>query len=358
MNNNNNMWQKYQNIPPQQSGQQGAVPQPQQPVEPNGQHGAVPQQSAEQNGQQGAVPQQLAEQNGQHGAVPQQFAEQNGQHGAVPQPQQLAEQNGQHGAVPQQSAEQNGQQVEKQNFGVNSDDASSQYGAYKPKYNYAALTKPDKNATGVIIGIIVFLVVLLLVGIVGFAITSGDDIEKGTQEFFDNLNSDNSSNGQYSDDLSDSDTVDLSRQTRTVNSQGGENKTITFTDPQGGYSLEENDTVSGGNYYGDNYYYYYNPSDESSIVISFDYGTAKEGVKFQREYYQSNNQSCDTYTWNTNFGETTALSITDTNYNVNETVSFVQLAESTYAYISLVSTDDFDSQRKAAEEIINSMQVQ
>ena len=195
-------------------------------------------------------------------------------------------------------------------------------------------------------------------GIVGFAITSGDDIEKGTQEFFDNLNSDNSSNGQYSDDLSDSDTADGTRQTRTVNSQGGENKTITFTDPQGGYSLEENDTVSGGNYYGDNYYYYYNPSDESSIVISFDYGTAKEGVKFQRQYYQSNNQSCDTYTWNTNFGETTALSITDTNYNVNETVSFVQLAESTYAYISLASTDDFDSQRKAAEEIINSMQVQ
>ena len=152
MNNNNNMWQKYQNIPPQQSGQQGAVPQPQQP--------------AEQNGQQGAVPQ------------------------------------------PQQPAEQNGQQVEKQNFGVNSDDASSQYGAYKPRYNYAALTKPYKNATGVIIGIIVFLVVLLLVGIVGFAITSGDDIEKGTQEFFDNLNSDNSSNGQYSDDLSDSDTAD------------------------------------------------------------------------------------------------------------------------------------------------------
>ena len=37
MNNNNNMWQKYQNIPPQQSGQQGAVQQPQQPVEPNGQ---------------------------------------------------------------------------------------------------------------------------------------------------------------------------------------------------------------------------------------------------------------------------------------------------------------------------------
>ena len=339
MNNNNNMWQKYQNIPPQQSGQQGAVPQPQQP--------------AEQNGQQGAVPQ------------PQQPVEQNGQQGAVPQPQQLAEQNGQQGAVPQpqQPAEQNGQQVEKQNFGVNSDDASSQYGAYKPGYNYAALTKPDKNATGVIIGIIVFLVVLLLVGIVGFAITSGDDIEKGTQEFFDNLNSDNSSNGQYSDDLSDSDTADGTRQTRSVNSRGGENKTITFTDPQGGYSLEgysleENDTVSGGNYYGDNYYYYYNPSDGSSVVISFDYGTAKEGVKFQREYYQSNNQSCDTYTWNTNFGETTALSITDTNYNVNETVSFVQLAESTYAYISLASTDDFDSQRKAAEEIINSMQVQ
>lgn len=315
MNNNNNMWQKYQNIPPQQSGQQAAVPQPQQPTEQSGQQGAVPQ--------------------------PQQPAEQNGQQGAAPQP-----------------AEQNGQQVEKQNFGVNSDDASSQYGAHKPRYNYAALTKPDKNATGVIIGIIVFLVVLLLVGIVGFAITSGDDIEKGTQEFFDNLNSDNSSNGQYSDDLSDSDTADGTRQTRTVNSQGGENKTITFTDPQGGYSLEENDTVSGGNYYGDNYYYYYNPSDESSIVISFDYGTAKEGVKFQREYYQSNNQSCDTYTWNTNFGETTALSITDTNYNVNETVSFVQLAESTYAYISLASTDDFDSQRKAAEEIINSMQVQ
>ena len=241
---------------------------------------------------------------------------------------------------------------------MNNDDALSQYGAHKPRYNYAALTKPDKNATGVIIGIIVFLVVLLLVGIVGFAITSGDDIEKGTQQFFDNLNSDNSSNGQYSDDLSDSDTADGTRQTRTVNSQGGENKTITFTDPQGGYSLEENDTVSGGNYYGDNYYYYYNPSDESSIVISFDYGTAKEGVKFQREYYQSNNQSCDTYTWNTNFGEATALSITDTNYNVNETVSFVQLAESTYAYISLASTDDFDSQRKAAEEIINSMQVQ
>ena len=349
MNNNNNMWQKYQNIPPQQSGQQGAVPQ--QPVEQNGQQGAVPQpqQPTEQNGQQGAVPQ------------PQQPAEQNGQQGAVPQPQQPAEQNGQQGAVPhpQQPAEQNGQQVEKQNSGVNSDDASSQYGAYKPKYNYAALTKPDKNATGVIIGIIVFLVVLLLVGIVGFAITSGDDIEKGTQEFFDNLNSDNSSNGQYSDDLSDSGTADGTRQTRSVNSQGGENKTITFTDPQGGYSLEENDTTaSDGNYYGDNYYYYYNPSDGSSVVISFDYGTAKEGVKFQREYYQSNNQSCDTYTWNTNFGETTALSITDTNYNVNETVSFVQLAESTYAYISLASTDDFDSQRKAAEEIINSMQVQ
>ena len=330
MNNNNNMWQKYQNIPPQQSGQQGAVPQPQQPAEQNGQQGAVPQ------------PQQPVEPNGQHGAVP----------------QQSAEQNGQHSAVPQQFAEQNGQQVEKQNFGINSDDASSQYGAHKPRYNYAALTKPDKNATGVIIGIIVFLVVLLLVGIVGFAITSGDDIEKGTQEFFDNLNSDNSSNGQYSDDLSDSDTADGTRQTRSVSSQGGENKTITFTDPQGGYSLEENDTVSGGNYYGDNYYYYYNPSDESSIVISFDYGTAKEGVKFQREYYQSNNQSCDTYTWNTNFGEATALSIADTKYNVNETVSFVQLAESTYAYISLASTDDFDSQRKAAEEIINSMQVQ
>mgnify|MGYP004495560153 CR=1 FL=1 len=304
MNNNNNMWQKYQNIPPQQSGQQGAVPQPQQP--------------AEQNGQQGAVPQ------------------------------------------PQQPAEQNGQQVEKQNFGVNSDaDVSSQYGAYKPRYNYAALTKPDKNATGVIIGIIVFLVVLLLVGIVGFAITSGDDIEKGTQEFFDNLNSDNSSNGQYSDNLSGSGTADGTRQTRSVSSRGDENKTITFVDPQGDYSLDENDTTaSDGNYYGDNYYYYYNPSDGSSVVISFDYGTAKEGVKFQREYYQSNNQSCDTYTWNTNFGEATALSITDTKYNVNETVSFVQLAESTYAYISLASTDDFDSQRKAAEEIINSMQVQ
>ena len=195
-------------------------------------------------------------------------------------------------------------------------------------------------------------------GIIGFAITSGDDIEKSTQNFFNNLNSDNSSNGQYSDDLSDSNTADGTRQTRTVSSQGGENKTITFTDPQGGYSLEENDTVSGGNDYGDNYYYYYNPSDESSIVISFDYGTAKEGVKFQREYYQSNNQRYNTYTWDTNFGETTALSILDTNYDVNETISFVQLAESTYAYISLVSTDDFDFQRKAAEEIINSMQVQ
>lgn len=334
MNNNNNMWQKYQNIPPQQSGQQGAVPQPQQPAEQNGQQGVVPQ------------PQQPAEQNEQQGAVlqPQQPVEPNGQQGAVPQPQQLVEPNSQQGEQP--------------NSVVSDADASSQYGAYKPRYNYAALTKPDKNATGVIIGIIVFLVVLLLVGIVGFAITSGDDIEKGTQEFFDNLNSDNSSNGQYSDDLSDSDTANGTRQTRTVNSQGGENKTITFTDPQGGYSLEENDTVSGGNYYGDNYYYYYNPSDESSIVISFDYGTAREGVKFQREYYQSNNQSCDTYTWNTNFGEATALSITDTKYNVNETVSFVQLAESTYAYISLVSTDDFDSQRKAAEEIVNSMQVQ
>ena len=52
------------------------------------------------------------------------------------------------------------------------------------------------------------------------------------------------------------------------------------------------------------------------------------------------------------------MSILDTNYDVNETISFVQLAESTYAYISLVSTDDFDAQRKAAEEIINSMQVQ
>ena len=133
MNNNNNMWQKYQNIPPQQSGQQGAVPQPQQPTE------------------------------------------QNGQQGAVPQPQQLVEPNSQQGEQP--------------NSVVSDADVSSQYGAYKPKYNYAALTKPDKNATGVIIGIIVFLVVLLLVGIVGFAITSGDDIEKGTQEFFDNLNS-------------------------------------------------------------------------------------------------------------------------------------------------------------------------
>ncbi len=37
MNNNNNMWQKYQNIPPQPNGQQGAVPQPQQHVEPNSQ---------------------------------------------------------------------------------------------------------------------------------------------------------------------------------------------------------------------------------------------------------------------------------------------------------------------------------
>ena len=335
MNNNNNMWQKYQNIPPQQSGQQGAVPQPQQPTKQNGQQGAVPQ--------------------------PQQPAEQNGQQGAVPQPQQPAEQNGQQGAVPQpqQPAEPNSQQGEQPNSVVSDADVSSQYGAYKPKYNYAALTKPDKNATGVIIGIIVFLVVLLLVGIVGFAITSGDDIEKGTQEFFDNLNSDNSSNGQYSDDLSDSDTADGTRQTRSVSSRGDENKTITFVDPQGDYSLDENDTTaSDGNYYGDNYYYYYNPSDGSSVVISFDYGTAKEGIKFQREYYQSNNQRYDTYTWNTNFGETTALSITDTNYNVNETVSFVQLAESTYAYISLASTDDFDSQRKAAEEIINSMQVQ
>ena len=302
MNNNNNMWQKYQNIPPQSSGQQGAAPQPQQPEEQNGQHGAVPQ--------------------------------------------------------PQQPEEQSGQQGEQPNSVVSDADVSSQYGAYKPKYNYAALTKPDKNATGVVIGIIVFLVVLLLVGIIGFAITSGDDIEKSTQNFFNNLNSDNSSNGQYSDDLSDSNTADGTRQTRTVSSQGGENKTITFTDPQGGYSLEENDTVSGGNDYGDNYYYYYNPSDESSIVISFDYGTAKEGVKFQREYYQSNNQRYNTYTWDTNFGETTALSILDTNYDVNETISFVQLAESTYAYISLVSTDDFDFQRKAAEEIINSMQVQ
>ena len=102
MNNNNNMWQKYQNIPPQQSGQQGAVPQPQQP------------------------------------------AEQNGQQGAVPQPQQPVEPNGQHGAVPQQSAEQSGQQGEKQNSGVNNDDASPQYGAHKPRYNYAALTKYNR----------------------------------------------------------------------------------------------------------------------------------------------------------------------------------------------------------------------
>ncbi len=350
MNNNNNMWQKYQNIPPQPNVQQSAVPQPQQPVEPNVQQSVVPQpqQPVAPNVQQGAVPQQ------------QQPVAPNVQQGAVPQPQQPVAPNVQQGAVPQQQqpVEPNVQQGEQPNSVVSDADVSSQYGAYKPKYNYAALTKPDKNATGVVIGIIVFLVVLLLVGIIGFAITSGDDIEKNTQNFFNNLNSDNLSNGQYGGDLSDSNTVDLSRHTRTVNSQGGENKTITFTDPQGGYSLEENDTVSGGNYYGDNYYYYYNPSDESSIVISFDYGTAKEGVKIQREYYQSNNQRYNTYTWDTNFGEATALSILDTNYDVNETISFVQLAESTYAYISLVSTDDFDAQRKAAEEIINSMQVQ
>ena len=95
MNNNNNMWQKYQNIPPQQSGQYGVVLQPQQPTEQNRQQGAVPQ--------------------------PQQPAEQSGQQGAVPQPQQPAEQNSQQGEQP--------------NSVVSDADVSSQYGAYKPKYN-------------------------------------------------------------------------------------------------------------------------------------------------------------------------------------------------------------------------------
>ena len=57
------------------------------------------------------------------------------------------------------------------------------------KYNYEALTPPDKKSTSIIIAIYVIVILLLLVGIIGYAITSGSssNSKKSFTEFFDDI---------------------------------------------------------------------------------------------------------------------------------------------------------------------------